>query len=85
MEAFGIETLTQPDGFIVPGKRNGSLYILDVTDFNDPVLHNIGYDPSDEHLWFYHGVTWKDVDLDGDLDAITCRVSIAEGIFKRRN
>ncbi len=84
MEVFGFETITQPDGFILSGKRNGSVYILDVTDFNDPVVYNIGQDPSDELEWFYHEVTWKDVDLDGDLDAITCRMSLGEGSFLKK-
>ncbi len=75
VEVFGFETVTQSDGFLVPGKNNGSVYIVDVRDFDSPIVHNIGYDPSDTTLWFYHMVTWIDVDLDGDLDAVTCRAS----------
>lgn len=59
-------------GFFLPGKDNGTIGLIDVSDMNNPVLKNIA--PfSSEKKWFYHRVIWMDMDKDGDLDALTAR------------
>ncbi|XP_052066574.1 uncharacterized protein LOC127706175 isoform X1 [Mytilus californianus] len=57
-----------PDGFLVPFKTDGSISLVDI-DGKGP------YKLTDDQTgkWFYHRVVWKDMDLDGDLDILTCR------------
>ncbi|VDH96420.1 Hypothetical predicted protein [Mytilus galloprovincialis] len=57
-----------PDGFLVPFKTDGSISLVDI-DGEGP------YKLTDDQTgkWFYHRVVWKDMDLDGDLDILTCR------------
>lgn len=57
-----------PDGFLVPTKTDGSISLVDL-DGKGP------YKLTDDQTgkWFYHRVLWKDMDLDGDLDILTCR------------
>jgi len=74
VEVFGFEAVVQPDGFITFGKNWGAIHIMDLSGFpqRDPVRHII----ADEWPfidWFYHRVVWKDMDLDGRLDAVACR------------
>jgi len=59
-------------GFFLPGKDNGTVALIDVSDMNNPVLKNIA--PfSSEKKWFYHRVLWMDMNKDGHLDALTAR------------
>ena len=45
------------------------------------LTYDIVRDPlnPDPTLWFYHAVTWKDINNDGLLDALTCRASDSGG------
>ena len=64
-----------PDGFLVPGKGTGGLYVLLRKD-----NQNGGFSFSKgsslvekEDGWFYHMVNWRDVNLDGRMDIVTAR------------
>ncbi|XP_069938772.1 uncharacterized protein [Cherax quadricarinatus] len=67
----GAEGVIWTSGFLVTGKTDGQLQMYDTTQ--DPVIgpYNIAANDSDE--WSYHRVVWKDMDIDGDLDALTAR------------
>ena len=76
MEVFGTEAIAQPDGFVMPGKRDGSIKIIDLRH-SKPKTYDITSDPfGNAVFWFYHDVTWKDMNGDGRLDAVTARVNI---------
>ena len=47
-------------------------------DWDRPVTFDLLSDRDD--LWFYHHVTWMDMDGDGKKDALTGRASVGTGI-----
>ena len=62
-----------PDGFLVPGKTNGGVYVLrmdpeDVTE----VTEKVQIAPS-KSGFFYHMGFWVDLNGDGRKDFITAR------------
>jgi len=68
-----------PDGFLVPGKSNGGLYVItmDATDITKTTgtfkisAKNNGY--------FYHMGEWVDLNGDGRKDFITARSNAKAG------
>ena len=82
VDVFGFEAVSQPGGFLLPGKNEGALNIVDLRDFNNPVTHDVSTSVFDPDEWFYHRATWMDMDKDGDLDAFMCRANVnrQEGI-----
>jgi len=77
VDVFGFESITQPDGFLVPGKNRGSVNVVDFRDYNNPENHDIVFDPmGDQKDWFYHRVLWKDCNGDGRKDALTLRARV---------
>jgi len=77
-DVFGFESVTQPDGFLVPGKNQGSINVVDFRDYNNPVTHDIVLDDSIDY--FYHRVLWKDCNGDGRKDALTLRARVVSGV-----
>ncbi|CAH1800870.1 unnamed protein product [Owenia fusiformis] len=67
-EVFGHEAIHAPDGFLVPGKDEGTVNIIDMRN-NPPTTHQLI--PRD--WWFYHRVTWMDMNGDGRIDIVTAR------------
>ncbi|XP_063595419.1 uncharacterized protein LOC134772382 [Penaeus indicus] len=67
----GAEGVIWTSGFLVPGKTDGQLQMYDTT--KDPVDGPYNIARNDNNAWSYHRVVWKDMDLDGDLDALTAR------------
>lgn len=69
------EFVVVPDGFLVPGKSTGGVYLLHC-DLQSPEALST---PSPIALttkkegWFYHMVAWRDMNGDGRLDALTAR------------
>ena len=62
-----------PDGFMVPGKQNGGVYLVHVS--SDDMTKTIGtYKMTpDKEGYFYHMGQWVDLNGDGLLDYITAR------------
>ena len=60
-----------PDGFLVPFKGDGHIYLIDVSGPAPSAPYKLT--DHTEGQWFYHRVLWKDMDGDGDLDIVTCR------------
>ncbi|XP_060084562.1 uncharacterized protein LOC132563824 [Ylistrum balloti] len=68
---FGRRMVAIPQGFLVPFKNDGSISLMDVSMTAPKGPYKITDDSSGK--WFYHRVIWKDMDADGDDDAVTCR------------
>lgn len=66
------DILVIPDGFLVPGKRNGGVLL-----YNAGKVHRVS--PFKENA-FYHEVEWRDMDGDGHLDILSPR-AIFSGLF----
>lgn len=65
--------LVVPDGFLVPGKSTGNVYIVTAQDdgtYSKPVA--LATPKSD---WFFHQVHWRDMNGDGRLDAVAARAT----------
>lgn len=60
-----------PDGFLVPFKDDGYIYIVDISGSTPRGPYKLT--DHTEGKWFYHRVLWKDMDGDGNLDILTCR------------
>jgi len=68
----GYEGMIQTSGFLVPTKTKGKLqlYNMQVTNPSETEMNIASSDAKD---YSYHRVIWKDMDGDGDLDAVTAR------------
>ena len=73
-DVFGFESVDQPTGYLPTGSQNDSLWVIDVSDWDNPVLHDLLPDRTDE--FFYHRIVWKDMDGDGRKDALTSRARV---------
>lgn len=67
----GAEGVIWTSGFLVTSKTDGQLQMYDTTQ--EPPVGPFNIASSDTNDWSYHRVVWKDMDNDGDLDALTCR------------
>ncbi|CAG7834280.1 unnamed protein product [Allacma fusca] len=70
-QVAGAQGLVWTSGFLVPGKTKGSLELYDTV--SDPPVGPFTISSQDTVEWSYHRVIWKDMDKDGDLDALTAR------------
>lgn len=72
------EYLVVPDGFLVPLKQTGGLYLLEI-QCNGTTHSKTMADSKPIRLtspklsWFYHMVVWRDMNGDGLLDIVTAR------------
>ncbi|CAL8095604.1 unnamed protein product [Orchesella dallaii] len=71
-EVFNTSAIIWTSGFLVPPKTHGRLEIYDARTNPPTGPFNIAaLDRNND--WSYHRVLWKDIDGDGDLDALTAR------------
>ena len=78
-DVFGERAIVVPDGFLVPGKKNGGVYIIrmDATDLTRTVeTVKISQEKKD---YFYHMGFWVDLNGDGRKDFITARSNSKAG------
>ena len=78
-EVFNERAIMVPDGFLVPGKKNGGMFIvrMDPTDLTKTVdTVRIAVKRSN---FFYHMGYWVDLNGDGRLDLITARSNAKAG------
>ncbi|XP_022340986.1 uncharacterized protein LOC111135300 [Crassostrea virginica] len=68
---FGKRMVVIPDGFLVPFKDDGYMYLVDISGSSPQGPYKLT--DHTEGKWFYHRAVWKDMDGDGDLDMVTCR------------
>ena len=78
-DVFGERAIMVPDGFLVPGKSDGGIYILrmDATDLTKSTSHVKISQEKDGY--FYHMGFWVDLNQDGRKDFITARSNAKAG------
>ena len=67
--------LVVPDGFLVPGKSTGGLYLLSCDQQLDSTSSKPIELTAPKLGWFYHMVVWRDMNGDGRLDILTARAT----------
>ncbi|KAK7021374.1 hypothetical protein SK128_009730 [Halocaridina rubra] len=70
----GIEGVIWTSGFLVPGKKEGQLQMYGTA--TDPIIGPYNIASNDDQGYSYHRCVWKDMDNDGDLDALSARFFI---------
>ncbi|CAG0886498.1 unnamed protein product [Cyprideis torosa] len=78
-DVVGREGVVWTSGFLVPTKTDGRLNLY----FSDDEFWSSGVNIAslDQRTWSYHRVIWKDMDNDGDLDAVTARFHLNTNII----
>ncbi|KAK3863385.1 hypothetical protein Pcinc_030835 [Petrolisthes cinctipes] len=69
----GAEGVVWSSGFLVPGKKAGQLQLYDTSNPLGLISGPYNIASLDTEEWSYHRTIWKDMDMDGDLDALTAR------------
>ena len=78
-EVFDERAILVPDGFLVPGKKDGGVFVIrispdDVTQTVDTVRIS-----AKKNNYFYHMGHWVDLNGDGRMDLITARSNAHKG------
>ena len=78
-DVFGERAIVVPDGFLVPGKSNGGVYIvrMDATNLTQTV--DTVKISQEKKGFFYHMGYWVDLNGDGRKDFITARSNAKAG------
>lgn len=78
-DVFGENAIHVPDGFLVPFKTNGGIYVVTI-DENDPTIATMRTEISNyKRGYFYHMGTWVDMNGDGRKDFLTARSNAKAG------
>ena len=78
-DVFGERAIQVPDGFLVPGKKDGNVFIIrmdadDITKTTETVQIT-----EDKKHYFYHMGYWVDLNGDGRKDFVTARSNAKAG------
>ncbi|XP_004349492.2 hypothetical protein CAOG_02742 [Capsaspora owczarzaki ATCC 30864] len=71
-EVFGDNFVTVAGGFLVPGKSNGVLSAVRISDVSNVTTIKLS---TDKKGYFYHMCEWYDVNGDGKLDVVAARAT----------
>lgn len=76
MESLTQDALLVADGFLVPGKDRGGIYVVqnpahEESEWSIPLT-----DPFSSDRWFYHKATWVDLTGDGRQSILTARAKL---------
>lgn len=78
-DVFGQRAIVVPDGFLVPGKSNGGVYVVTM-DASDITLATGTFEISPKKSgYFYHMGEWIDMNGDGRKDFVTARSNAKAG------
>jgi hypothetical protein len=72
-EVFGKRAIYVPDGFLVPLKTNGGIYVIEMDDTDLTAVERVVKLTEDKHGYFHHMGEWIDMNGDGRLDFVTAR------------
>ena len=78
-EVFGFRAIVVPDGFLVPGHKDGGVYVIQMDDTDVTKAVNTVKISPDKNNYFYHMGQWIDLNNDGRLDFITARSNAKAG------
>jgi len=78
-EVFGYRAIMVPDGFLVPGKSNGGLYIITMDETDITKTKSTTKISAKKNGYFYHMGEWVDMNNDGRLDFLTARSNAKAG------
>jgi hypothetical protein len=78
-DVFNLRAIVVPDGFLVPGKQDGGVYVvtMDSTDVTKAV-DTFKISP-EKPGYFYHMGEWIDLNGDGRKDFLTARSNAKKG------
>jgi len=67
-----------PDGFLVPGKSNGGVYVVTMDDSDLTKAVSTTKISTEDKGYFYHMGEWIDLNGDGRKDFLTARSNAKE-------
>ena len=77
---FGHDAIIHLDGSQLPGKGRGSIYVTDMHDFLFPATYDLAQTLLSSS-YMYASAVWKEVDRDGRVDILGCRVVFEGGLL----
>lgn len=78
-DVFGERAIIVPDGFLVPGKKDGNLYVIRMDDEDITKTKETVQITAHKNNYFYHMGEWVDLNGDGRKDFITARSNAKAG------
>jgi hypothetical protein len=78
-DVFGQRAIVVPDGFLVPGKTNGGVYIITMDPSNITLTTSVTKISTEPKGYFYHMGEWVDMNGDGRKDFVTARSNAKAG------
>lgn len=78
-DVFGLRAIVVPDGFLVPGKSDGGVYIITMDPSNVTLTTAVTKISTEPKGYFYHMGYWVDLNGDGRKDFITARSNAKAG------
>jgi len=78
-DVFGLRAIVVPDGFLVPGKSDGGVYIITMDPSNVTLTTSVTKISTEPKGYFYHMGYWVDLNGDGRKDFITARSNAKAG------
>lgn len=77
-DVFNQRAIVVPDGFLVPGKTHGGVYIVAMDDSDITKTVSTTKISTEEKGYFYHMGEWVDLNGDGRKDFLTARSNAKE-------
>ena len=78
-DVFGQRAILVRDGFLVPGKTNGGVYIITMDPSDVTITTAVTKISTEPRGFFYHMGEWVDLNGDGRKDFITARSDAKAG------
>ena len=78
-DVFGERAIVVPDGFLVPGKKDGGIFVVRMDDEDILKTKETVEITAKKNNYFYHMGYWVDLNGDGRKDFITARSNAKKG------